>query len=83
MGCAARTYPDVGATPIKHGVYADSVWGPAIPRIRSDVEAQLANPALRGSEYPAASLHSYPALSFLIYVPLFWLGLRSTMALMP
>ncbi len=78
---ALQTYPDVGATPIRRGIYAESDWGPAIPQIRRDVDARLANPARRGPEYPAASLHSYPALSFLVYVPLVWLGLPNTMAL--
>ena len=77
---AIRQFPDAGATPLRAGRYAVSVYGPSLRQLVRDVQAELANPALRGPEFAPASLHSYPALAFLVYVPGVWLGLPTTLA---
>lgn len=75
---AIRQFPDVGATPLHRGLYARSVYGPDLSQVKLDVQAELANPSRRGPEYAPASLHSYPALAFLIDLPAVWLELPST-----
>jgi hypothetical protein len=77
---AIRQFPYAGATPLRAGRYATSVYGPSLRQLVRDVQAELANPALRGPEFAPASLHSYPALAFLVYVPGVWLGLPTTLA---
>ncbi len=77
---AIHQFPDAGATPLRAGRYALSVYGPSLRQLVRDVRAELANPALRGPEFAPASLHSYPALAFLVYVPGVWLGLPTTLA---
>lgn len=78
---ALRQFPDSGATPLRRGRYARSVWGPTLDQVRRDVRQQATDPGARGAEFAPASLHSYPALAFLIDVPLVWAGLPSTMLL--
>jgi hypothetical protein len=78
---AVRRFPTSGATPLRRGRYARSVWGPNLDQVRRDVRLETADPAARGPEFAPATLHSYPALAFLLYVPLVWAGLPSTMLL--
>ncbi|MGZ3664201.1 MAG: hypothetical protein ACXVDA_06870 [Ktedonobacterales bacterium] len=75
---AIHQFPAVGATPLRRGLYAHSVYGPALSQVVRDVRAELADPSRRGPEFSPASLHSYPALAFLIDLPTVWLGLPST-----
>jgi hypothetical protein len=75
---AVRQFPDAGATPLRAGRYAGSTFGPSLDQVVADVKDELMHPAHRGPEYAPASLHSYPALAFLVYVPGVWLGLPST-----
>lgn len=76
---ALRRFPASAATPLRRGHYAASVWGPPESQLRADVARAVANPAARGPEFAPASLHSYPALAFLAYVPAVWAGLGSTL----
>jgi hypothetical protein len=75
---AIRQFPEVGATPLHLGRYSQSVFGPSPKQLVRDVKSELANPATRGPEFSPASLHSYPSLAFLVYVPGLWLGLPTT-----
>ena len=75
---ALRQFPDAGATPLRAGRYAGSTYGPSLSQIVSDIRYELAHPKARGPEYAAVSLHSYPALAFLVYVPGVWAGLPTT-----
>ncbi len=78
---ALRTYPTVGATPLRLGRYADAgPFGPSLAeQVVNDAKAEARTPAMRGPEFAPASLHSYPALAFLVYVPSVWAGLPTTM----
>ncbi len=76
---ALRRFPASGATPLRRGRYAGSVWGPSLDQVQRDVRAEAGDPAQRGPEYDPATLHSYPALAFLAYVPLVWAGVPSTL----
>jgi len=75
---AIRQFPEVGATPLHLGRYSRSVFGPSLKQLVRDVKSELASPSTRGPEFPPSSLHSYPALAFLVYVPGLWLGLQTT-----
>jgi hypothetical protein len=78
---AIAEFPYVGATPIKRGRYQGAEYdpyGPGLSQIVSDVRQELAHPEERGPEYDTATLHSYPALAFLVYVPNVWAGWPST-----
>jgi len=75
---AVARFPDAGATPLRLGRYAGERLGPSLETVVRDVRAELANPTLRGPEYASASLHSYPALAFLVYLPGDWAGLPTT-----
>ena len=75
---AVARFPDAGATPLRLGRYAGERLGPSLETVVRDVRAELANPALRGPQYAPASLHSYPALAFLVYLPGDWAGLPTT-----
>jgi hypothetical protein len=76
---ALRQFPYVGATPLRLGRYAGSTLGPSLTQLVADVKSELANPSQRGPEFAPASLHSYPALAFLVYVPGIWAGLPTTL----
>src|SRR5262249_50208855 len=78
---AIRRFPNAGATPLHLGRYAQSTYGPSLDQVVRDVHSELAEPSTRGSEFAPASLHSYPALAFLVYVPAIWLGLPTTLAI--
>lgn len=75
---ALRQFPSAGATPLRAGRYAGSTYGPSLKQVVADTQYELAHPGARGPEYDPASLHSYPALAFLIYVPGVWAGLPTT-----
>ena len=76
---ALRRFPSAGATPLRAGRYAASQFGPSLLQLVRDVQAEIADPSLRGPELDPASMHSYPALAFLVYVPGIWAGLPTTM----
>ncbi len=78
---AIAEFPSVGATPLDLGRYAAARYqpfGPSLEQIVADVRQELAAPARRGPEYDPDTLHSYPALAFLVYVPNIWAGWSST-----
>jgi hypothetical protein len=78
---AIAEFPHVGATPLERGRYAGRAYapfGPGLGEIVSDVRQELAHPEERGLEYDPATLHSYPALAFLVYVPNVWAGWPTT-----
>lgn len=76
---AVGAFPHAGATPLRRGRYAGSRFGPSLTQLVADVRAELANPASRGPEFDPASLHSYPALAFLVNVPALALGFATTL----
>jgi hypothetical protein len=75
---ALSQFPSVGATPLRAGRYAGSVFGPSLARVVADTQYERAHPQARGPEYASSSLHSYPALAFLVYVPGVWVGQPTT-----
>jgi hypothetical protein len=80
---AIRQFPHVGATPLDRGRYTAhryDPYGPGLGQIVLDIQQELSNPVKRGPEYDPETLHSYPALAFLVYVPNDLAGLPSTAA---
>jgi uncharacterized membrane protein len=75
---ALKQFPSVGATPLRAGRYANSTYGPSLKQVVADTQFEQTHPQARGPEYNTASLHSYPALAFLVYVPGVWAGLPTT-----
>jgi hypothetical protein len=76
---ALARFPLSAATPLQRGRYADLLWAPSFAVLRRDVQREISNPALRGPEFARSSLHSYPALAFLVYVPGIWAGAATTL----
>ncbi len=76
---AVARFPQSAATPLRRGAYADLTWAPSYARVRHDLAAQVASLALRHGEFAPASLHSYPALAILAFVPVIWAGAGSTL----
>jgi hypothetical protein len=76
---AVARFPRSAATPLRRGAYAGLSWAPPDARVRRDLAAQAADPAARHGEFAPASLHSYPALAFLAFVPVIWAGAGSTL----
>lgn len=75
---ALAQFPSVGATPLRAGRYAGSIYGPTLKQVVADTQFERTHPQARGPEYDPSSLHSYPALAFLVYVPAVWAGLPTT-----
>ncbi len=75
---AIHQFPSVGATPLRQGRYANSQLGPSLTQLVKDVKSELVHPQQRGPEFSPASLHSYPALAFLVYVPGVWAAMPTT-----
>ena len=79
---AIGEFPQAGATPLRRGRYADSRFGPSLEQLVRDVRNELDHPQLRGSEFDPKSLHSYPALAFLVNVPALAVGFPTTLPVM-
>ncbi|HEX6819737.1 MAG TPA: hypothetical protein VF120_15275 [Ktedonobacterales bacterium] len=79
---AISEFPNAGATPLRRGLYADSQLGPSLTQLVRDVRTEIAHPDRRGAEFDPASLHSYPALAFLVNAPAIGLGFPTTLPIM-
>lgn len=78
---ALRQVPRVWPTPLRRGAFGTGFDFPD-PKFESMVTRQyLATPGTMHGEFDPATLHSYPALSFLLYVPLVWMGIRNVLLL--
>ncbi|HEV2235699.1 MAG TPA: glycosyltransferase 87 family protein, partial [Ktedonobacterales bacterium] len=76
---AVARFPKSAATPLRRGSYARLTWASPDSRVRRDLAEQTADPATRHGEFAPASLHSYPALAFLAFVPVVWMSAGSTL----
>lgn len=79
---AVAEFPNAGATPLRRGIYAGSRFGPSSTQLVRDVRFEIAHPARRGPEFDPSSLHSYPALAFIVNAPALWLGFPTTLPVM-
>ncbi|HEX8996672.1 MAG TPA: hypothetical protein VF812_11630 [Ktedonobacterales bacterium] len=63
-------YPMAPATPIQGPIFGYGYNYPLQPRVFEIDKAYLQHPAAYAAAFNPATLHSYPALSFLLYIPL-------------
>ncbi len=78
---AVQQFPNAGATPLQRGQFAGQSFSPDETTIAALLRRYARNPGQAGPEFDPASLHSYPAGSFLIAVPFIWAGFASTQPL--
>ncbi len=78
---AVEQFPNAGATPLRLGQFAGHTLSPDDITIAALLQTYAQNPSQAGPEFDLASLHSYPAGSFLIAVPFIWAGFPSTQPL--
>jgi Glycosyltransferase family 87 len=78
---AIEQFPHAGVTPLRRGQFAQQTFSPNDATVAALAQADAQNPSQAGPEFDPATLHSYPAGSFLIAVPFIWAGFSSTQPL--
>ncbi len=78
---ALRRFPSAPATPLRRGAFATSVELPPMSAVIVAERTYLASTTALHGEFDPQLTHSYPALSFLLYVPLLWAGVGNILAL--
>jgi hypothetical protein len=71
---ALERYPYALATPMRGRTFGTSDDHPVPQRIAAVQQRYAADPTAAPGAFDPRTLHSYPALSFLLYVPLLWAG---------
>lgn len=71
---ALRRYPHVTPSPLRGAAFGAGNDYPPHAVVAAVERRYLADPASTPGAFDAATLTSYPALSFLLYLPLVWLG---------
>ncbi len=69
-----QRFPYALETPLRQGAFGQGFDYPSMKELNAIERRFLASPSARHGEFDPATLHSYPALSFLLYVPLVWAG---------
>ncbi|HEY7356902.1 MAG TPA: glycosyltransferase 87 family protein [Ktedonobacterales bacterium] len=78
---AVVQFPHAGATPLQRGQFARQTLSPDDAAVAALLHLYVQDPSHAGPEFDPASLHSYPAGSFLLAVPFIWAGFASTQPL--
>jgi hypothetical protein len=78
---AITQFPNAGATPLQRGQFAQQTLSPDDATVAALLRAEARSTSRADPEFDPASLHSYPAGSFLIAVPFIWAGFSSTQPL--
>jgi hypothetical protein len=78
---AVTRFPQAGATPLQRGQFAQQRLSPDDATVAALLQRYAQDPSHAGPEFDPASLHSYPAGSFLLAVPFIWAGFSSTQPL--
>ena len=78
---ALEQYPEAPPTPLRRGVFGTSYNPPAIKKVKAVAKLYITDPAATHGGLDPRTLHSYPALSFLFYVPFIWAGLPNILLL--
>jgi hypothetical protein len=79
-GALAR-FPNAIETPVRQGQFGTGYDYPSLAKIDAVRQQYVAAPDNSHGEFDPRTLHSYPALSFLVYVPLVWLGVDNILIL--
>ncbi len=77
-------YPYAQVTPLRRGILANTEDYPPVGWLRAVAQRAAvdpANPATHAAIYDPRTLHSYPALSFLLVVPLIAAGIQNVLVL--
>ena len=78
---ALQRFPYAIETPLRQGAFGQGFDYPAMSELIAVEHSFLASANNRHGEFDPATLHSYPALSFLLYVPLIWTGVDNVLVL--
>ncbi|MEO7003000.1 MAG: hypothetical protein ABI068_14385 [Ktedonobacterales bacterium] len=78
---ALQRFPNAIETPLRRGAFGSGYDYPALNHINDVEHRYLTDPGQMHGEFDQNTLHSYPALSFLIYVPLIWAGVDNILLL--
>jgi hypothetical protein len=78
---ALKQYPEAAPTPLRRGVFGTGYNYPSANKVKAIQKLYLTDPqAVHGGLDPR-TLHSYPAFSFLLYVPFLWAGVPNILLL--
>lgn len=69
-----RQYPHIRPTPLRHGAFGTGDVYPSDVAVAREAQQYVNAPQATAGEFDPRTLHSYPALSFLLYVPFLSLG---------
>lgn len=78
---ALRRYPVSNATPLRRGVFGGGYIMPRTSVVTATEQQYLVSPSSARGGFDPLTAHSYPALSFLLYVPLVWAGVPNLLVL--
>jgi putative flippase GtrA len=73
---ALERYPYALGTPLRGLVFGTGYDHPAPIAIAAAQQEYVRSPEAVSDAFDPHTLHSYPALSYLVYVPFMWLGIR-------
>ncbi|HEX9038122.1 MAG TPA: glycosyltransferase 87 family protein [Ktedonobacterales bacterium] len=73
------TYPHAPPTPMQGAIFGYGYDYPRQSYVYAIDTAYIRQPAAYAAAFDPRTLHSYPALSFLVYVPLFAVGIQNVM----
>src|SRR5487761_2197904 len=71
---ALQRFPQVIPTPLRGSIFGPGPDAPSRSLVAAVERRYLAHPESTAGAFDARTLTSYPALSFLLYLPLVWLG---------
>ncbi len=78
---ALARFPLAAGTPLRGKVFGTGLDHPAPIQIISVQRQYVRDPSAFADAFDPRTLHSYPALSFLVYAPLLWVGLKNILFL--
>lgn len=78
---ALTRFPLALGTPLRGDVFGTGFDHPIPARIAAVQTRYIHSPASVPGAFDPRTLHSYPALSFLVYVPLLWAGIQNVLVL--
>jgi glycosyl transferase family 87 len=74
-------FPHAAGSPLRGRTFGTSLDHPAPEWLLAAQRQYVRHPHALADAFDPRTLHSYPALSFLVYVPLLWAGLRNILFL--
>ena len=81
FGTALRRFPAALGTPSRRGAFAGRRDYPPLAEVYAAQRRYARSPRASRGAFDPRVLHSYPALSFLLYAPLLWAGVDNILTL--